>query len=57
CETPTESYKVHELAKELEMTSNDLVLKLREMGFSVKAANSTVPPEAVAAIKGQKKEG
>ncbi|MBU1616198.1 MAG: transcription termination factor NusA [Candidatus Margulisbacteria bacterium] len=56
-ETPTESYKVHELAKELEMTSNDLVLKLREMGFSVKAANSTVPPEAVAAIKGQKKEG
>jgi len=37
------------------MTSNDLVLKLREMGYSVKAANSTVPAEAVITIKSEKK--
>ncbi|MFA5034742.1 MAG: transcription termination factor NusA [Candidatus Margulisiibacteriota bacterium] len=48
---PTENYKVHELAKELELSSSDMISKLREMGFSVKAANSTVPPEAVAKIK------
>lgn len=39
--------KVHELAKELDMTSSDLIAKLREMGFSVKAANSSVPEEAL----------
>ncbi|HVN67030.1 MAG TPA: transcription termination factor NusA [Candidatus Sulfotelmatobacter sp.] len=39
--------KVHELAKELDLQSSDLIVKLREMGFSVKAANSTVPEEAV----------
>jgi len=38
--------KVHELAKELDLSSNDLINKLREMGYSVKAANSTVPDEA-----------
>ena len=52
---PTENYKVHELAKELDLTSTDLIQKLREMGFSVKAANSTVPPEAVIKIKAQQK--
>ncbi|OGC11105.1 transcription termination factor NusA [candidate division WOR-1 bacterium RIFOXYA12_FULL_52_29] len=54
-EVKSQTYKVHELAKELEMTSNDLVLKLREMGYSVKAANSTVPAEAVITIKSEKK--
>jgi len=39
--------KVHELAKELSLASNDLINKLREMGYSVKAANSSVPEEAV----------
>ncbi|MFA6170619.1 MAG: transcription termination factor NusA [Candidatus Margulisiibacteriota bacterium] len=52
---PTENYKVHELAKELELASSDLIQKLREMGFSVKAANSTVPPEAVVKIKAEQK--
>ncbi|MFA5114206.1 MAG: transcription termination factor NusA [Candidatus Margulisiibacteriota bacterium] len=43
--------KVHELAKELELTSSELIAKLRELGFSVKAANSSVPEEAVARLK------
>lgn len=43
--------KVHELAKEMELTSSELIAKLREMGFSVKAANSSVPEEAVEKLK------
>lgn len=43
--------KVHELAKEMNLTSSDLIAKLREMGFSVKAANSSVPEEAVAELR------
>jgi N utilization substance protein A len=39
--------KVHELAKELDITSSELIAKLRELGFSVKAANSSVPEEAL----------
>jgi len=46
-----EKLKVHELAKELEMTSSELIAKLREMGYSVKAANSSVPEEATAKLK------
>lgn len=52
-ETPAKKaskVKVHELAKELELTSSELIAKLREMGYSVKAANSTVPEEAVEKI-------
>ncbi len=44
--------KVHELAKEMELTSSELIAKLREMGFSVKAANSSVPEEALEKLKG-----
>ncbi|MFH1387648.1 MAG: transcription termination factor NusA [bacterium] len=44
--------KVHELAKELDLTSSELIAKLREMGFQVKAANSTVPEEAVKQLRG-----
>ncbi|MBI5078742.1 transcription termination/antitermination protein NusA [Candidatus Saganbacteria bacterium] len=43
--------KVHELAKELGLSSSDLIAKLRELGFSVKAANSSVPEEAIEKIK------
>jgi N utilization substance protein A len=43
--------KVHELAKEMEISSSELIAKLREMGFSVKAANSSVPEEAVEKLK------
>lgn len=54
-ETPTEvkksKFKVHELAKELGLQSNDLINKLREMGYSVKAANSTVPEAAIEKLK------
>jgi N utilization substance protein A len=45
--------KVHELAKEMGISSNELIAKLREMGYSVKAANSTVPEEAVEKLRGQ----
>lgn len=38
--------KVHELAKELDLSSQELLIKLRQMGYSVKAANSSVPEEA-----------
>ncbi|MDD4179169.1 MAG: transcription termination factor NusA [Candidatus Margulisbacteria bacterium] len=50
-EDKKEKMKVHELAKELEMTSSELIAKLREMGYSVKAANSSVPEEATAKLK------
>jgi N utilization substance protein A len=43
--------KVHELAKELELKSTDVIEKLKELGYKVKAANSTVPEEAVQKLK------
>ena len=43
--------KVHELAKELNLTSSELIAKLREMGHSVKAANSSVPEAAVTELR------
>lgn len=43
--------KVHELAKEMGISSSELIAKLREMGFPVKAANSTVPEEAIEKLK------
>jgi N utilization substance protein A len=43
--------KVHELAKELNLTSSELISKLREMGHSVKAANSSVPEDAVTKLQ------
>jgi N utilization substance protein A len=50
-ETKKAKVKVHELAKEMEITSSELIAKLREMGFSVKAANSSVPEEAVEKLR------
>ncbi|MCU0641598.1 MAG: transcription termination factor NusA [Candidatus Margulisbacteria bacterium] len=49
--------KVHELAKELNLTSSELISKLREMGFSVKAANSSVPEEAAVKLQEGKQSG
>lgn len=43
--------KVHELAKELDMKSKDLVTKLNEMGYDVKAANSLVPEDAAGKLR------
>jgi len=48
--------KVHELAKELDISSSDLIAKLREMGFTVKAANSSVPEEALDKLSPPKAE-
>lgn len=45
--------KVHELAKELGLKSKELVAKLNELGYDVKAANSIVPADAVAKLKGE----
>ena len=39
--------KVHELAKELGITSKELIGKLKEIGCEVKAANSVVPGDSV----------
>jgi len=44
--------KVHELAKELGLKSKEVVDKLKDLGFEVKAANSTVPDEAREKLKG-----
>lgn len=43
--------KVHELAKDLGLKSAELIKKLKEMGYEVKAATSTVPEEAVPKLK------
>ncbi len=43
--------KVHELAKELGLTSKELIAKLKEMGYEVKAATSVVPEEAWRKLK------
>ncbi len=43
--------KTHELAKELGLKSKDLIAKLAELGYEVKAANSIVPEEAVKKVK------
>jgi len=44
--------KVHELAKELGLKSKEVVDKLKDLGFEVKAANSTIPDEAREKLKG-----
>jgi len=43
--------KVHELAKELGLKSKELIEKLKEMGYEVKAATSAVPEEAVKKLR------
>jgi len=51
-EVSDKKVKVHELAKEQGIKSSELIVKLKELGYSVKAANSIVPYEAVAKLKG-----
>jgi len=43
--------KVHQLAKELKLTSKKLIEKLKELGYEVKAATSPVPEEAIKKLK------
>ncbi len=43
--------RIYELAKELGLNSTELIAKLKELGHEVKAANSIVPPEAIAKLK------
>ena len=43
--------KVHELAKELEIQSKDVITFLQEKGIEVKAAQSSVEEEHVAMVK------
>ena len=44
--------KVHELAKELEIQSKDVLAFLQEKGFEVKAAQSSVEDDQIALVKG-----
>jgi len=44
--------KVHEIAKKLGLKSKEVIGKLKELGYEVKAPNSIVPDEAVAKLKG-----
>ena len=44
--------KVHELAKELEIQSKEVLAFLQEKGFEVKAAQSSVEDEQIALVKG-----
>lgn len=43
--------KVHEKAKELGLSSKELIEKLNGLGFEVKAANSVIPAEALKKLK------
>ena len=45
--------KVHELAKELEIQSKDVVAFLQEKGYEVKAAQSSIDEEQIALVKGK----
>ena len=49
--------KVHELAKELEIQSKDVIAFLQEKGIEVKAAQSSVEDEHVAMVKGHFSKG
>jgi translation initiation factor IF-2 len=44
--------KVHELAKELEIQSKEVLTFLQEKGFEIKAAQSSVEDEQIALVKG-----
>ena len=44
--------KVHELAKELEIQSKDVLAFLQEKGYEVKAAQSSVEDDQIALVKG-----
>jgi len=43
--------RIHELAKELGVTSRDILTSLQEMGYEGRTASSTVPEEAVPRIR------
>jgi translation initiation factor IF-2 len=43
--------RIHELAKELGVTSKDVLASLQEMGYEGRTASSTVPEEAVPRIR------
>ncbi|HXF36628.1 MAG TPA: translation initiation factor IF-2 N-terminal domain-containing protein, partial [Actinomycetota bacterium] len=43
--------RVHELAKELGVTSKELLAALEEMGFGGRTASSSVPDEAVPRLR------
>ena len=45
--------KVHELAKELEIQSKDIITYLKEKGMEVKAATSSIEDEAIALVRGR----
>lgn len=45
--------KVHELAKELDIQSKDIIAFLNEKGIEVKAAQSSVEDDAIALVKGK----
>lgn len=49
--------KVHELAKELEIQSKEIVTYLREKGMDVKAAQSSIEDEAIALVRERFKTG
>ena len=40
-----EKIKIQEIAEEAGMSNSEMINKAREIGFNVKAANSTVTPE------------
>jgi len=48
--------RVHELAKELKLTSHEIVDKLKGLGFKVKGHMSTVSAEAIKTLKGESKK-
>lgn len=48
--------KVHELAKELEIQSKDIITYLKEKGMEVKAAQSSIEDEAIALVRGRFKK-
>ena len=45
--------RVHELAKELNVSSRDILLLLEELGVGGKTASSSVPEEQLATIRGR----
>ena len=49
--------KVHELAKELEIQSKEIITYLKEKGMEVKAAQSSIEDEAIALVRGRFKTG
>ncbi|MEA3493424.1 MAG: transcription termination factor NusA [Candidatus Margulisiibacteriota bacterium] len=51
-EEKEQKVKVSALAKEMGIKSKELIEKLKELGFEVKAANSIVPEEALGKLKG-----